>query len=82
MITRHILEFFLITCVFVVKGLTNAYYVMYEGINDTASNLLQEINQGAECKGISGAIGGALRQLPSTALAPIVLTTEAILVIS
>jgi len=59
------------------EGLTNAYYVMYEGINDTAANLIQEINQGAEHKGIPGAIGGALRQLPSTALAPIVLTTEA-----
>ena len=28
------------------EGLTNAYYVMYEGINDTAANLIQEINQG------------------------------------
>ncbi len=59
------------------EGLQNAYYVMYEGINDTAANLIQEINQGAEHKGIPGAIGGALRQLPSTTLAPIVLTAEA-----
>ena len=33
--------------------------------------------QGAEHKGLPGAIGGALRQLPSTTLAPIVLTAEA-----
>lgn len=59
------------------EGLTNAYYVMYEGINDTASNLMQEMYQGADTKGIPGAIGGALRTLPSAALAPIVLTTEA-----
>lgn len=59
------------------EGLTNAYYVMYEGMNDTATNFMQEINEGCEHKGIPGAIGGALRQLPSTALAPIVLTTEA-----
>lgn len=58
-------------------GLTNAYYVMYEGINDTVSNFLQEVAEGAEHKGIPGAIGGALRQLPSAALAPIVLTSEA-----
>lgn len=59
------------------EGLTNAYYVMYEGLNDTASNFMQEINQGAEHKGLPGAIGGALRQLPSAALAPIVLATDA-----
>jgi hypothetical protein len=59
------------------EGLTNAYYVMYEGLNDTASNFIQEINQGAEHKGLPGAIGGALRQLPSAALAPIVLATDA-----
>jgi autophagy-related protein 2 len=59
------------------EGLTNAYYVMYEGINDTAANFMQEVNQGAEHKGLPGAIGGALRQLPSAALAPIVLGTEA-----
>jgi autophagy-related protein 2 len=59
------------------EGLTSAYYVMYEGINDTAQNLIQEINQSAEHKGIPGAIGGALRQLPSAALAPIVLTATA-----
>jgi hypothetical protein len=59
------------------EGLTNAYYVMYEGLNDTATNIMQEINQGAEHKGIPGAIGGALRQLPSVALAPIVLATDA-----
>nr|AWV66721.1 autophagy-related protein 2 [Brachionus calyciflorus] len=59
------------------EGLTNAYYVMYEGFNDTAANFMSEISHGAEHKGIPGAIGGALRQLPSTALAPIVLTTEA-----
>lgn len=59
------------------EGLTNAYYVMYEGLNDTVANFLYEVNQGAELKGIPGAIGGALRQLPSAALAPIVLTSEA-----
>lgn len=58
-------------------GLTNAYYVMYEGINETVANFVQEVVEGAEHKGIPGAIGGALRQLPSAALAPIVLTSEA-----
>ena len=59
------------------EGLTNAYYVLYEGFNDTAANLINEISHGAEYKGLPGAIGGALRQLPSTALAPILHTTEA-----
>ena len=59
------------------EGLTNAYYVIYEGMNDTAANFMQEVNQGAEHKGLPGAIGGALRQLPSAALAPIVLGAEA-----
>lgn len=58
-------------------GLTNAYYVMYEGINETVANFVNEVAEGAEHKGIPGAIGGALRQLPSAALAPIVLTSEA-----
>ena len=58
-------------------GVTNAYYVMYQGMNDTAANLLQGMQQGAEQKGIAGAIGGVLTQLPSAAIAPIVLGAEA-----
>ena len=59
------------------EGFTNAYYVMYEGFNDAVDNLIQEISQGSEHKGISGAIGGALRQLPSTALAVPLLGADA-----
>nr|AWV66695.1 autophagy-related protein 2 [Brachionus koreanus] len=59
------------------EGLANAYYVLYEGFSDTAANFMSEISHGAEHKGLPGAIGGALRQLPPTALAPIVLTAEA-----
>lgn len=58
-------------------GLTNAYYVLYEGLNQTVANFVNEVSEGAEHKGIPGAVGGAIRQLPSAALAPIVLTSEA-----
>nr|AWV66646.1 autophagy-related protein 2 [Brachionus rotundiformis] len=59
------------------EGLANAYYVLYEGFSDTAANFMSEISHGAEHKGLPGAIGSALRQLPPTAIAPIVLTAEA-----
>lgn len=59
------------------EGLTNAYYVLYEGFSDTAANFMSEISHGAEHKGLPGAIGGALRQVPPTLLVPIVLTAEA-----
>ncbi|RNA22130.1 autophagy-related 2 -like protein, partial [Brachionus plicatilis] len=59
------------------EGLANAYYVLYEGFSDTAAQFMTEVSHGCENKGLPGAIGGALRQLPPTALAPIVLTAEA-----
>jgi len=59
------------------EGLTNAYYVICEGINDTAANLVNEINVGCESTGIRGGIGGALRHLPSAAVIPLMLTSEA-----
>ena len=60
------------------EGLTNAYLVMYEGLNDTANNFRQEIDQGVQQRGpIVGTIGGVLRQIPSVALVPLLLTTEA-----
>lgn len=59
------------------EGLTNAYYVFREGINDTADNFANEISNGNETTGFRGAVGGVLRQIPSAAIKPIVVTTEA-----
>lgn len=55
------------------EGLKNAYYVLYEGINDKAANLVNEITNGSKHNGRRGAFGGALRQLPSAAFVPILL---------
>ncbi len=59
------------------EGFTNAYFVLFEGINDSAANIVNEIHNGSEHTGMTGAIGGALRQLPSAAVTPFVLGAEA-----
>lgn len=59
------------------EGVTNAYHVVAEGLGDAARNLVQAASQEHRHKGVSGAVGGVLRQLPPTMVRPIILATEA-----
>ncbi|XP_076267231.1 autophagy-related 2 isoform X1 [Rhynchophorus ferrugineus] len=59
------------------EGLTNACIVVKDGLVETADNIVQMATQEKEQKGISGAMGAVLRQLPAAVIKPIVIATEA-----
>lgn len=59
------------------EGVTTAYGVVRDGIGETASAIVQVASQEHQHKGVSGAIGGVLRQIPPTVVQPIILATEA-----
>jgi len=48
-----------------------------QGIGETAVNLVRVASEEHEQKGVTGAVGGVLRQIPSTVVKPIILATEA-----
>ena len=48
-----------------------------QGLRGTASTLVTVAVSEHEQKGITGAVGGVLRQIPPTMIQPVLLTTEA-----
>lgn len=48
-----------------------------QGLGDTASNLVHVASVEHSHKGVSGAVGGVLRQLPPTVVAPLVIASQA-----
>uniref|UniRef100_A0A1E1X490 Autophagy-related protein 2 n=1 Tax=Amblyomma aureolatum TaxID=187763 RepID=A0A1E1X490_9ACAR len=59
------------------EGVNNAYQVVAGGLEDTARTLVRAASQEHRQKGVSGAVGGLLRQLPPTMAAGIIVATEA-----
>ncbi|XP_078034719.1 autophagy-related 2 isoform X1 [Augochlora pura] len=59
------------------EGMNNAYMLVKEGLGETANQLVRVASEEHEQKGVSGAVGGVLRQIPSTVVKPIILATEA-----
>lgn len=59
------------------EGIANAYTVLTEGLSETASNLVRVATEEHEKKGMTGAVGGVLRQIPPTVVKPLILATEA-----
>jgi len=59
------------------EGVTNAYQVFREGLGQTATNIVQVAKEEHEQKGVTGAVGGVLRQVPATVVQPLILATEA-----
>lgn len=59
------------------EGVTTAYSLVREGIGDTATAIVQAASQEHQHKGVSGAIGGVLRQIPPSMVQPIILASEA-----
>lgn len=48
-----------------------------QGIGETADNIVQVATLEKEQKGISGAVGAVIRQIPPTILKPILIASEA-----
>ncbi|XP_020613758.1 autophagy-related protein 2 homolog A-like [Orbicella faveolata] len=59
------------------EGVSNAYQVFREGLGQTATNIVQVAKDEHEQKGVTGAVGGVLRQVPATVVQPLILATEA-----
>ena len=51
--------------------------IFVKGLNDTAATLVREAVDGRDSRGLTGAVGGVLRQIPPTLIAPVILASEA-----
>ncbi|XP_040826774.1 autophagy-related protein 2 homolog A isoform X2 [Ochotona curzoniae] len=59
------------------EGVAKAYDTVREGILDTAQTICDVASRGHEQKGLTGAVGGVIRQLPPTVVKPLIVATEA-----
>ncbi|XP_028293299.1 autophagy-related protein 2 homolog B [Gouania willdenowi] len=59
------------------EGVANAYTVVKEGITDTALTIYDTATREHEQRGITGAVGGVLRELPPAVVKPLIMATEA-----
>ncbi|KAK7903896.1 hypothetical protein WMY93_016503 [Mugilogobius chulae] len=59
------------------EGVAKAYTVVKEGITDTALTILDTATREHEQRGMTGAVGGVLRQLPPAVVKPLIMATEA-----
>ncbi|XP_066575184.1 autophagy-related protein 2 homolog A [Amia ocellicauda] len=59
------------------EGVAKAYDTVREGVIDTAQTICDVASRGHEQKGLPGAVGGVLRQIPPTVVRPLIVATEA-----
>ena len=59
------------------EGVVNAYQILKEGINDSANNLIETAAAEHDQKGLTGAVGAVMRQVPQLVVCPAVLATQA-----
>ncbi|XP_076833949.1 LOW QUALITY PROTEIN: autophagy-related protein 2 homolog B [Brachyhypopomus gauderio] len=59
------------------EGVAKAYSVVKEGITDTALTIYDTATREHEQRGMTGAVGGVLRQLPPAVVKPLIVATEA-----
>ncbi|XP_032089810.1 autophagy-related protein 2 homolog A isoform X2 [Thamnophis elegans] len=59
------------------EGVAKAYDTVREGVIDTAQAICDVAARGHEQKGITGAVGGVLRQIPPTVVKPLIVASEA-----
>uniref|UniRef100_A0A4W5NJF9 Autophagy related 2A n=1 Tax=Hucho hucho TaxID=62062 RepID=A0A4W5NJF9_9TELE len=59
------------------EGVAKAYDTVREGMMDTAQTLCDVAYRGHEQKGLPGAVGGVLRQIPPTVVRPLIVASEA-----
>ncbi|XP_068110885.1 autophagy-related protein 2 homolog B isoform X2 [Hyperolius riggenbachi] len=59
------------------EGVAKAYTVVKEGITDTAQTIYETAAREHENRGVTGAVGGVLRQIPPAVVKPLIVATEA-----
>ncbi|XP_069064370.1 autophagy-related protein 2 homolog B isoform X2 [Pleurodeles waltl] len=59
------------------EGVAKAYTVVKEGITDTAQTIYETAAREHENRGVTGAVGGVLRQIPPAVVKPFIVATEA-----
>ena len=59
------------------EGMFNALAVIQEGMEETARTVIQNIVEDHNRRGLTGAVGGILRQAPSNMVRPVILATTA-----
>ncbi|KAJ3613032.1 hypothetical protein NHX12_019288 [Muraenolepis orangiensis] len=59
------------------EGVAKAYTVVKDGITDTALTIYDTATREHEHRGMTGAVGGVLRQLPPAVVKPLIMATEA-----
>lgn len=59
------------------EGVTNAYTLVKEGLEETAETIVRVASAEAEQKGAVGAVGGVLRQIPPSVVRPIIIASAA-----
>ncbi|XP_066484805.1 autophagy-related protein 2 homolog B isoform X2 [Tiliqua scincoides] len=59
------------------EGVAKACSVVKEGITDTAHTIYETAAREHENRGVTGAVGGILRQIPPTVVKPLIVATEA-----
>ncbi|XP_042193796.1 autophagy-related protein 2 homolog B [Callorhinchus milii] len=59
------------------EGVAKAYDVVREGFTDTAHMIYETATREHEQRGMTGAVGGVLRQIPPTVVKPLIVATEA-----
>uniref|UniRef100_A0A8C5AZW6 Autophagy related 2A n=1 Tax=Gadus morhua TaxID=8049 RepID=A0A8C5AZW6_GADMO len=59
------------------EGVAKAYDTVREGVIDAAQTLCDVASRGHEQKGLPGAVGGVLRQIPPTVVRPLIVASEA-----
>ena len=59
------------------EGMFNALAVIQEGMEETARTVIQNVIEDHNRRGLTGAVGGILRQVPSNMVRPVILATAA-----
>lgn len=59
------------------EGVFNAFAIVQEGFDETARSLAQAVALEHSRRGLTGAVGGILRQVPSNLVRPVILATSA-----
>lgn len=59
------------------EGVSNALAIVCEGVGDTAQTICRTAALEHDQKGVTGAVGAVLRQIPPTVVRPLVLATQA-----
>ncbi|XP_077766625.1 autophagy-related protein 2 homolog B isoform X3 [Canis aureus] len=59
------------------EGVAKAYSVVKEGLTDTAQTIYETAAREHESRGVTGAVGEVLRQIPPAVVKPLIVATEA-----